>query len=144
MTVERVTSPETDNDVEVLVSILEGDLTKRLEIFMRARDAFRKIIGNHADIIFNGLFEDPNTYAKHARCLLGRTREVIGGMTKDTAKAIIELGRVEGFGFMTRLVEDAISAGNTRDFQTEVSPQKAERASTRFVCGTELVSGRNS
>ena len=142
MTVERVTSPETDNDVDVLVAILEGDLTKRLEIFMRARDAFRKIIGNHADNIFNGLFEDPSTYSQHARCLLGRTREVMGGVTRDTAKAIIDLGRIEGFGFMTRLVEDAIGGGSTNGPQTEVSLPQEERASPRFVCGTELVSGR--
>lgn len=144
MNAESVSCPENYADVKELVTLVEGDPNERLKIFMQARQAFHAIIGNQADHIFDGLFEKPEAYEKNARCLLGRTREYMGKMTREKVKALIALGRIEGFGFMTRLLEDAVMGDdvNSNRIDALFPEKKMAPQNPCFVCGTEVVSGK--
>lgn len=141
MAVESSPSSAKHENVEELVAIVGGDRRRRLEIFMRAREVIRKIIGDHADHIFWGLFERPGLYEQDALCILGRMREFIGDFTPDKVRALVELSKIDGFGFVARLLADAICARREPDAPINAT-QKSAKRQTQWVCGTELVSRR--
>jgi hypothetical protein len=134
---------EKRENVDALITILNGDRNRRTQIFMQARDILRKIIPDHAEMIFNGLFERPKRYEQNALCILGRIREEIGELTPHKIRALAELSNIEGFGFVVRLLEDAVlvkkeSPADVPDIKEEIEQKM------RYICGTELISERQS
>lgn len=124
------------------------------------------------DRVFQGLFTDPVDVQRREhdiRCLIGRVQELCcGSPTPEQLAAIIDVSQVPGLEPVRRIAYDLLAHG-TLDQKKKAAralihvdpsaaaiaqgldqlvdkpppePEKKEKESPRFVCGTELVSGR--
>lgn len=124
------------------------------------------------DRVFHGLFTDPADTRRREhdlQCLIGRVQELcVGEPTPEQLASIVEVSKVPGLEPVRRIAYDLLAHG-TLDQKKRAAralasvdpsagaiakgldqlvdkpppkPEVKEREGPRFVCGTELVSGR--